>query len=83
MPWKGSRLFKDFTTVGHPTTLINAFLYFTIHCMIWVLVGPLGVFIANEFNLTASQKGLMVATPILTGSLLRIPVEILADQFGA
>lgn len=83
MPWKESRLFKDFTKVGHPTTLISAFLYFTIHCMIWVLVGALGVFIANEFDLTASQKGLMVATPILTGSLLRIPVGILADQFGA
>ncbi|MGB4780778.1 nitrate/nitrite transporter [Candidatus Methylomirabilis sp.] len=83
MPWKESRLFKDFTKVGHPATLISAFLYFTIHCMIWVLVGVLGVFIANEFDLTASQKGLMVAAPILTGSLLRIPVGILADQFGA
>lgn len=83
MPWKESCLFKDFTKVGHPRTLISAFLYFTIHCMIWVLVGALGVFIANEFDLTASQKGLMVATPILTGSLLRIPVGILADQFGA
>lgn len=75
--------FKDFTQVGHPTTLISAFLYFTVHFMVWVLVGVLGVFIANEFNLTASQKGLMVAIPILTGSLLRIPVGILADQFGA
>jgi len=75
--------FKDFTKVGHPATLISAFLYFTIHCMIWTLVGALGVFIANEFSLTAGQKGLMVATPILTGSLLRIPVGILADQFGA
>lgn len=75
--------FKDFTRVGHPTTLIIAFLYFTIHFMIWALVGVLGVCIAKEFNLTASQKGLMVAIPILTGSLLRIPVGILVDQFGA
>ena len=75
--------FKDFTKVGHPRTLISAFLYFTIHCMIWVLMGALGVFIAGELDLTGSQTSLIVAIPILTGSLLRIPVGILADQFGA
>lgn len=74
---------KEFTRVGHPATLISSFLYFTVHFMIWVLVGALGVFIAKEFDLTASQKGLMVAIPILSGSILRIPVGILADQFGA
>lgn len=74
---------KAFLKVGHPATLISAFLYFTIHFMIWVLVGALGVFIAKEFNLSASQKGLIVAIPILTGSLFRIPVGILADRIGA
>lgn len=69
--------------VGHPITLISAFLYFTIHFMIWVLVGVLGVFIAEELDLTASQQGLMVAVPIFAGSLLRIPVGILVDRFGA
>jgi len=74
--------FKAFIKVGHLTTLISAFLYFTIHCMIWVLVGVLAVFMTSELDLTASQTSLIVAIPILTGSLLRIPVGILADKFG-
>jgi NNP family nitrate/nitrite transporter-like MFS transporter len=74
---------RDFITVGHLRTLVSTFLYFTIHCMVWVLVGVLGVFIAQELNLTASQQGLMVAIPILTGSLLRIPIGMLVDRCGA
>ena len=74
---------KEFETAGSLPTLVSAFLYFTTHFMTWVLVGALGVFIANEFDLSASQKGLMVAIPILAGSLLRIPVGILVDRIGA
>jgi NNP family nitrate/nitrite transporter-like MFS transporter len=45
-------------------------------------LGPLGNFIAEEFHLTASQKGLMTAMPILTGSLLRLVLGPLADRIG-
>ena len=50
--------------------------------MAWVLVGALGVFIAEEFDLTATQKGLLVAMPLLGGALLRIPVGMGSDWFG-
>ncbi len=73
---------KDFTKSGHPPTLFSAFMYFDISFMIWVLLGALGVFIAQEFGLTATEKGLMVAIPILSGALLRIPVGMLVDHLG-
>ena len=67
---------------GHPGTLFSAFLYFDISFMVWVLLGPLAVYISQDLALTAAQKGLMVAIPILSGALLRIPMGILTDRIG-
>jgi len=74
---------KKFLKVGHPGTLFGAFLYFDVSFMVWVMIGALGVYIAEDFLLSATQKGLVVAVPILAGSLLRIPLGIAADYFGA
>lgn len=73
---------KDFLRSGHTPTLFSAFLYFDISFMVWVMLGALGVFVSEEFGLSAAQKGMMVAVPILGGSLLRIPLGILTDRFG-
>lgn len=74
---------KDFLKGGHPPTLFSVFLYFGISVMVWVLIGVLGVFIAEDFGLTASQTGLLAAIPILGGSLVRIPLGLLADHIGS
>jgi len=73
---------QEFAKSGHPPTLFSAFLYFDVSFMVWVLLGVLGAHIANDFGLTASQKGLLVAIPILGGSLVRIPMGILVDRIG-
>ena len=73
---------KDFAKSGHPPTLFSAFLYFDISFMVWVLIGVLGVHIGSSIGLTASQKGLLVAIPILGGALVRIPLGILVDRIG-
>ena len=73
---------KDFAKSGHPPTLFSAFLYFDISFMVWVLIGVLGVYIAKDFGLTATQKGLMAAIPLLGGSLVRIPLGLLVDHIG-
>jgi MFS transporter, NNP family, nitrate/nitrite transporter len=73
---------KQFFRSGNPATLFSAFFYFDISFMIWVMLGPLGNFIAEEFSLSASQKGLMTAMPILSGSLLRLVLGPLADRIG-
>ena len=70
----------SFWKAGHPPTLLAAFLYFDLAFMVWVVLGPLGVQIANDLGLNASQKGMMVATPVLAGALLRMVMGILVDH---
>ncbi len=50
--------------------------------MIWVMLGALGVYITRDFGLSLSQKGLIVAVPILSGSFFRIVLGILTDRIG-
>ena len=65
---------------GHTPTLLSAFLYFDIAFMVWVILGPLGVQIAADLGLTPAQKGLMVATPVLAGGILRVAMGVLVDH---
>jgi NNP family nitrate/nitrite transporter-like MFS transporter len=74
----GIRVSKE----GHTPTLIASFLHFDLSFMLWVLLGALGIFIAESAGLNAAQKGLMVALPILSGSLLRVPLGLLSDRLG-
>ena len=73
---------RELRTTGHWPTLLGAFVYFDVSFMIWVLIGALGVFIAQDFQLSATLKGLVVAVPILAGSLLRLPMGLAVDRFG-
>ena len=71
---------KTFWKAGHRPTLLAAFLYFDLAFMVWVMLGPLGVQIAKDLGLTHAQKGMMVATPVLAGAILRIFMGILVDH---
>ena len=71
---------RGFLKAGHTPTLFAAFLYFDMSFMVWVLLGPMGVQIAKDLALTPAEKGLMVATPVLAGALLRLPAGILVDH---
>lgn len=71
---------RGFWKSGHTPTLLSAFLYFDIAFMVWVMLGPLGVQIAADLGLTAAQKGMMVATPVLAGAVLRIVMGVLVDH---
>lgn len=70
----------SFWQAGHKPTLFSAFLYFDLSFMVWVLLGPLAVQIAGDLQLSPAQKGMMVATPVLTGALLRLVMGVLVDQ---
>jgi MFS transporter, NNP family, nitrate/nitrite transporter len=74
---------KGFMKAGHLPTLFAAFLYFDLSFMVWVLLGPLGVAIAKDLHLDAGHKGLMVATPVLAGAVLRVVLGLLVDRFKA
>ncbi|MBM2826741.1 MAG: narK [Dehalococcoidia bacterium] len=67
---------------GHLPTLIASFLHFDLSFMLWVLLGALGVYIGESMGLNPAEKGLMVAVPALSGSLLRVPIGLLSDYAG-
>ena len=71
---------SSFFKAGHTPTLFAAFLYFDLSFMVWVMLGPLGVQIARDLGLDAAHKGLMVATPVLAGALLRIVAGVLVNH---
>src|SRR6266478_531609 len=73
---------KNFLKSGHFPTLIAAFLYFDVSFMVWVLLGPLAPFLGEQLHLTATQKGLLTAIPLLGGSLFRPVLGVLGDRLG-
>lgn len=48
----------------------------------WNMIGPLSTTYAGDMNLSATQASMLVATPILVGSLGRIPIGALTDRYG-
>lgn len=50
--------------------------------MAWSSFAPLAAQIAHMFSLSVSQRTLLLATPVLLGSIMRIPVGILSDRYG-
>jgi len=74
---------SDLKNAGHWPTLLAAFLYFDFSFMVWTVLGPLGAQIGESLNLSAEQKGLMVALPILAGACLRILLGLFVDRVGA
>jgi NNP family nitrate/nitrite transporter-like MFS transporter len=68
---------------GHLPTLIACFLHFDLSFMLWVLIGALGILIAEDLQLSPTERGILVALPILSGSLLRVPLGLLSDRWGA
>ncbi|WP_134682724.1 nitrate/nitrite transporter [Brevibacillus migulae] len=73
---------KGFWKEGHWPTLLGSLLYFDVSFMLWVMLGATSVFITQEIPMTPSQKGLMVAIPILGGSIFRILMGVLTDTIG-
>ncbi|MDH4559840.1 nitrate/nitrite transporter [Pseudomonas sp. BN411] len=70
----------SFWKAGHTPTLFSAFLYFDLSFMVWYVLGPLGVQIASDLQLSTQQRAMMVATPILAGAVLRFLMGMLADR---
>lgn len=55
---------------------------FTVCFAVWTIFSIIGVRIKDELGLTETQFGLLVGTPILTGSLVRLALGIWTDRFG-
>jgi NNP family nitrate/nitrite transporter-like MFS transporter len=59
-----------------------ATLGFALNFWAWALLSPLAVSFTTKLHLTSFQQSLLVAVPVVVGSLGRIPVGALTDRFG-
>ena len=64
------------------SVLIVSTLAFTVCFMVWMMFGVIGIPIKKLLNLSSTQFGLLTAMPVLTGSLIRVPLGIWTDKYG-
>ena len=55
---------------------------FTVCFAVWTIFSIIGIQIKQQLGLSETEFGLLVGTPILTGSLIRIFLGVWADQYG-
>jgi NNP family nitrate/nitrite transporter-like MFS transporter len=64
------------------SVLIVSTLAFTVCFMAWMMFGVIGIPIRDMLRLNSTQFGLLMATPILAGSLVRLPLGVWTDRLG-
>ena len=64
------------------SVLIVSTLAFTVCFMVWMMFGVIGIPIKKALGLNATEFGLLTAMPVLTGSLIRVPLGIWTDKYG-
>ncbi len=67
---------------GQSAALWMSTIAFTVCFAVWTIFAIIGVRIKEELGLSETQFGLLVGTPILTGSLIRLVLGIWTDQYG-
>lgn len=64
------------------SVLVSSTFAFTICFAIWMMFAVLGIPLKTQLGLNETEFGLLAATPVLTGSLVRVPLGIWTDRFG-
>ena len=57
-------------------------LAFTVCFAVWMMFAVIGIPIKQALELNETQFGLLAATPVLTGSLIRLPLGMWTDKLG-
>ena len=71
------------TTSAQPTrALALSTVAFTVCFAVWTIFSILGVSLKTQLGLSETQFGLLIGTPVLTGSLVRVLLGILTDRMG-
>src|SRR5450756_2455973 len=74
---------KPVTTIpGQSRALWMSTIAFTVCFAVWTIFAIIGIQIKQQLGLNETQFGLLIGTPILTGSLVRIFLGIWTDQYG-
>ena len=64
------------------SVLVVSTLAFTVCFMVWMMFGVIGIPIKKALDLNATQFGILTAMPVLTGSLIRVPLGMWTDKYG-
>ena len=64
------------------SVLVMSTLSFTVCFAVWMMFAVIGIPIKSQLGLNETQFGVLIATPVLTGSLIRLPLGMLTDKFG-
>ena len=55
---------------------------FMVCFAVWMMFGVIGIPIRETLNLNNTEFGLLTATPVLLGAVMRLPLGIWTDRFG-
>ncbi len=64
------------------SVLATSTIAFTVCFAVWMMFAVIGIPIKQTLGLNETQFGLLVAMPVLTGSLIRVPLGMLTDRYG-
>jgi MFS transporter, NNP family, nitrate/nitrite transporter len=67
---------------GPARALWTSTIAFTVCFAVWTIFSIIGVRIKDELGLSETEFGLLVGTPILTGSLVRVVLGVWTDRYG-
>jgi len=73
---------RDVSAADQRTSLAMSTVAFTVCFAVWTIFSIIGIRIRQDLGLTDTQFGLLVGTPILTGSLIRVVLGIWTDMYG-
>ena len=62
--------------------LVSSTVSFTVCFMIWMMLAVVGIPIKKQLGLSETEFGFLAALPVLSGSLMRVPLGIWTDKFG-
>ena len=64
------------------SVLVSSTVSFTVCFMIWMMFAVVGIPIKKQLGLSETEFGFLAALPVLSGSLIRVPLGIWTDKFG-
>ncbi|CAB3652093.1 Nitrate transporter [Paraburkholderia graminis C4D1M] len=64
------------------SVLIASTLAFTVCFMVWMMFAVVGIPLRRSLHLNETEFGVLAALPVLTGSLVRVPLGIWTDRYG-
>lgn len=64
------------------SVLVSSTVSFTVCFMIWMMLAVVGIPVKAKLGLSETQFGFLEALPVLSGSLIRVPLGIWTDKFG-